>query len=232
MINLYDGIVWYTVFLLSTTFHEAAHAFSAMKMGDLTAYNAGQVSLSPIPHIRREPIGTVLVPVISFFAAGWMIGWARTPYNYEWAYTYPKKSAAMAAAGPAANFILILISAFLIHAGIFFGVFFAPESITISSLVGSNSTGLFEVLAKFLSVLFSLNLILFVFNLIPFPPLDGSGIIPMYLPDELGRRYMTFVRSSVFSLFGLLVAWKLFDLIYFKIHLVFINLLYWGSNYQ
>ncbi|MFH1194215.1 MAG: site-2 protease family protein [bacterium] len=232
MVNIYDGIIWYVVFLLSTTFHEAAHAFSAMKMGDLTAYNSGQVSLNPVPHIKREPVGTVLVPVISFFAAGWMMGWARTPYNYEWAYTHPKKAAAMAAAGPVANFILLFLAGLLIHAGIYFGVFYAPSSITISSLVGSYSTGAFEVLAKFLSILFSLNLILFVFNLIPFPPLDGSGIIPMYLPDEAGRKYMNFVRTSAFSLIGLLIAWKLFDLIYFKIHLVFINLLYWGSNYQ
>lgn len=92
MIDYSEALLWYVLFLFSTTFHEASHAFTAYKMGDSTAYEQGQVSLSPIPHIKREPLGTVIVPVISFIFAGWMIGWASAPYNYEWAYNNPKKS--------------------------------------------------------------------------------------------------------------------------------------------
>ena len=62
-------------------------------MGDDTAYRSGQVSLNPIPHIKREPFGTVVVPLLSFAAGGWMIGWASTPYNPQWAHDYPKKAA-------------------------------------------------------------------------------------------------------------------------------------------
>ncbi len=85
---------WYSY---SQLFSMNSHtAFTAMKMGDSTAYENGQVTLNPFPHIKREPLGTVAVPIISFLLGGWMIGWASTPYNYEWAYENPKKSAAMA----------------------------------------------------------------------------------------------------------------------------------------
>ena len=89
--NISDGILWYVVFLFSTVFHEAAHAFTSHKMGDSTAHSIGQVSLNPIPHIKREPIGTVVVPVLSFIASGWMIGWASSLYNAQWAHDYQKK---------------------------------------------------------------------------------------------------------------------------------------------
>jgi Zn-dependent protease len=230
--NIADGILWYVVFLFSTVFHEAAHAFTSHKMGDSTAHSIGQVSLNPIPHIKREPFGTVVVPILSFLAAGWMIGWASTPYNPQWAHNYPKKAAAMAAAGPISNFILLIISIIVIHTGIAIGIFYQPDTITISGIVAGVSVGWTEILAKIVSVMFSLNLILFIFNLIPFPPLDGSAIPPMYLSEETGRKYIAFIRNPVFAIAGLFIAWKIFDLIYLKIHLVAINLLYPGSNYN
>jgi len=232
MPDIQMGLIWYLAFLFSTVFHEFSHAFTAMKMGDSTAYESGQVSLSPIPHIKREPLGMVVVPVISFLVGGWMIGWGSAPYNYEWAYTYPKKSAAMSAAGPMSNFILLFITAVIIHIGIYSGLFYAPESITISSVVESYNPGVIESFAKILSVMFSLNLILFMFNLIPLPPLDGSGIIPMFLGEEKARKYMNFISNPAFSIIGILIAWRLFDLVYWKIHLAFINFLYFGSNYE
>ncbi len=230
--NLTDGILWYVVFLFSTVFHEAAHAFTAHKLGDSTAHAIGQVSLNPVPHIKREPFGTVIVPLLSFAAGGWMIGWASTPYNPQWAHNYPKKAAAMAAAGPISNFILLIIAATIIHLGIAFGIFYQPDTITISGIVSGVSAGWTEILAKIISVMFSLNLILFIFNLIPFPPLDGSAIPPMYLSEEVGRKYISFIRNPVFAIAGLFIAWKLFDLIYFRVHLIVINLLYPGSNYH
>ena len=230
--NFADGILWYVVFLFSTVFHEAAHAFTAHKMGDSTAHKSGQVSLNPVPHIKREPIGTVIVPILSFAAAGWMIGWASTPYNPQWAHDYPKKAAAMAAAGPISNFILLIISVAIIHIGIALGIFFQPDSITISGIVAGVTAGWTEILAKIVSVMFSLNLILFIFNLMPFPPLDGSAIPPMYLSEDAGRKYTSFIRNPVFAIAGIFIAWTVFDLIFLKIHLIAINLLYPGSNYH
>ena len=81
------AVIWYVALLFSLTLHEASHAWAAMKGGDRTAYHGGQVSLDPMPHIRREPFGTVVVPLLSFALSGWMIGWASTPYDPRWAYT-------------------------------------------------------------------------------------------------------------------------------------------------
>lgn len=231
MIEQIDAVIWYVVFLLSTTVHEAAHAWAAYKMGDSTAYNTGQVSLNPIPHVKREIFGTVIVPMLSYAIGGWMIGWASTPYDPYWAYKYPKKAAAMAAVGPISNFLLLLLSALLIHIGIWMGWFYSPDSVNISTVVASYDTGVFEGIAKLLSIMFSLNLILFIFNLIPMPPLDGSGLLPLYLSDEKGRRYMEFIQNSAFRFLGLYVAWKIFDVIHWKVFLVFINILYPGASY-
>lgn len=93
------GAIWYIVFLFSTTCHEAAHALAAKIGGDLTAFEGGQVTLNPIPHIRRSPFGMVVVPIISFLFGGWMIGWASAPYDPAWQRRYPRRSAWMALAG-------------------------------------------------------------------------------------------------------------------------------------
>jgi Zn-dependent protease len=230
--QLIDAGLWYIVFLFSTVFHEASHAFLAMKLGDLTAYKGGQVSLNPIPHIKREPFGTVIVPIMSFYTAGWMIGWASTPLDPKWSFQYPRKSAAVSAGGPISNFILLVFSAIIIRAGILFNFFAAPESINLSNIVEPVVPGAFTIFAKLISIIFSLNLILLTFNLIPLPPLDGSGIIPLWLNDDHGRKYMKFIRKPFFSLVGIFIAWRFFGPIYFKIHLFCINLLYPGSNYH
>ena len=75
MVDLGLALIWYGALLMSLTFHEAAHAWAALRGGDLTAYSLGQVSLDPRPHIRREPFGTVFVPLFFFATSGWMIGW-------------------------------------------------------------------------------------------------------------------------------------------------------------
>ena len=115
--DLADGLKWYLVFLVSTSCHEAAHAWSAHRLGDDTAYRGGQVSLNPAAHIKREPFGMVVVPLLSYFFGGWMIGWASAPYNPEWALRYPRRSAVMALAGPAANLILVVLAAVLMRLG-------------------------------------------------------------------------------------------------------------------
>src|SRR3954463_846660 len=95
--------LWYVTFLLSTTCHEAAHAWAAKLGGDLTAFHGGQVTLNPVPHIKREPFGLVLIPILSFFMGGAMLGWASAPYDPLWSRRYPKRAAWMSLAGPAAN---------------------------------------------------------------------------------------------------------------------------------
>ena len=103
---LLTGLLWFAAFLFSTTVHEAMHAGVAFRGGDATAYLGGQVSLSPLPHIRREPIGMLVVPLVTAFTLGWSVGWASTPYDPMWAARHPRRAAAMAAAGPAGNLLI------------------------------------------------------------------------------------------------------------------------------
>src|SRR4249920_2382899 len=120
------GVVWYVVFLLSTTCHEAGHALAAKLGGDMTAARGGQVSLNPVPHIRREPFGMVVVPLLSFLAGGWLVGWASAPYSPAWARQFPRRAALMALAGPATNLLLALVAALFIRVGYEWHFFRAP----------------------------------------------------------------------------------------------------------
>lgn len=226
--DLATGIKWYLVFLFSTVLHEAAHAWAALKLGDDTAYRGGQVTLDPTPHIKREPFGMVLVPILSYLAAGWMIGWASAPYNVAWALRYPKRSALMALAGPAANLALVLVAAAGIHIGIAAGVFHVPDRFNWLQITLAAGDGIFPFLATILSLTFSLNLLLCVFNLLPFPPLDGSSLILFFLSHSAAEKYAEFIRNPGFAFFGLFVGWKLFAFIYPPIQSAAVNLLYWG----
>jgi len=225
------GVLWFIAFLMAITFHEAGHAFAAHKMGDDTAYQGGQVTLNPIPHIQREPLGTVAIPIISYITGGWMFGWASAPYSVSWAQRYPKRSALMAAAGPAANLALLLASVVLIRIGITQKIFLEPSSLNFSTIVAASQSGPVVYFAAFLSIVFSLNLILFVFNLLPLPPLDGSGIVPLFLNDRLGQQYQSFVVHGRFALIGIYAAWHFFDVVFNPIFLFSVNLLFPGANY-
>src|SRR4051812_20032987 len=108
-------VTMFVVFVYSTTCHEAAHAWVAMKLGDRTAYEGGQVSLDPTPHIMREPIGMLLVPVISLFTSGWAMGWATAPLSAQWVRDNPVKSAWVSVAGPIANFLLCVLALALMY---------------------------------------------------------------------------------------------------------------------
>jgi Zn-dependent protease len=225
------AFAWYIVFLISVTFHETSHAWAAKRGGDLTAYEGGQVSMNPWPHIRREPIGMVVIPLISVFVIHWPFGYARTPYDPMWAYNHPRKAAWMAAAGPAANLLLFLFSIVAIQIGIATGFFLQPYSLNFRNIVEPASTGIASGLAIFVSMLFSMNLILFILNLIPLPPLDGSGVVALFLHEDAARRYKTVISNPVFGIIGLLLAWYAFTPLFQFIFLKVINVLYWGSNY-
>jgi len=232
--QLLDGMIWFAVLIFSLTFHEAAHAWAARRGGDLTAYLGGQVTLDPRPHIRREPFGMVLVPLLSFALSDmrWMIGWASTPFDLRWALAHPRRAAWMSLAGPAANFVLVIAAGFAIRFGIFSGVFAVPAGIDFTGLVAAPGGGVAETLATLVSVLFTLNLLLGVFNLIPVPPLDGSGALGLVLPEGAARRAQLMLRQPTFSLLGILVAWMLIGRIFGPIHLLAINLLYPEATYR
>lgn len=209
--SLVDCAAWYLVFLFSTTVHEASHALAAYKLGDDTAQRGGQVTLDPIPHMSREPFGMVIIPLLSFYFGGWMIGWASAPYDPFWARRHPKRAAWMSLAGPASNLLLTLVAAAAIHIGVKTG-FFTPSSGRFSALVAS--TNGMDYLATLVSVMFSLNLLLFFFNMLPVPPLDGSGALTLFLPEAAVEKYNDLMSSPVASILGFVVAWRLFGAIY------------------
>jgi Zn-dependent protease len=219
--------LWLAAFLLSLTCHEAAHALAGRYGGDSTA--AAQVTLDPLPHIKREPFGTLVVPILSFFlqGGGWMIGWASAPYDPMWASRHPRRAAAMAAAGPAANFVLALLAALAIRVGIASGYFALPSGgVTLETLAVAPS-GVAAGLAIFVSVLFSINLILGCFNLIPVPPLDGYAIVPLALSDRMRDKWFR-LFSGGGALMGLIIAWVLFDRLMPPVFRTAIGLLYTG----
>jgi len=220
------GIIWYAVLIVSLTLHEAFHAFAAKRGGDLTAYRGGQASLDPRPHIRREPFGTVLVPLVSFSMSGWMIGWASTPYDPRWADAHPRRAAWMSLAGPVANLLLVLVAAVAIRVGLLAGIFEAPERIFFAQVVAAAAPGPAETLATVLSILFTLNLLLCVFNLVPLPPLDGSGAIGLLLGEESARRVQALLRQPRLAMLGIFVAWFVIGRLFRPIHVLAVNLLY------
>ena len=230
-----DALVFYLIFVAAVTCHEAAHAWAAKMGGDLTAYRGGQLSLDPIPHMKREPIGMVLLPLISVSTLGWPLGYASTPYDPAWAERYPRRAAWMALAGPAANFGLVLVAALVIHTGIGFGLFEAPDSLTLTSIVAAadgGQSGLVSGFARGLSLFYSMNVLLWVLNLIPLPPLDGSGALSLILPPEWNQAYQRLLRQPMIGLLAIIVVWNLLGEIFYPILFFSLTLLYPGLTYS
>ncbi|HEX6533017.1 MAG TPA: site-2 protease family protein [Gemmatimonadaceae bacterium] len=233
MSDIIDPLVYFVVFLLSTTLHEAAHAWAAKRGGDLTAYHGGQVSLDPLPHIRREPFGMVLLPLITALVTGWPLGFASAPYDPDWARRYPNRAALMALAGPAANLLLVVLAALLLRAGAAAGVLYAPDSVRFGHVAGTSAGGWWPGVAAMLSAFFSVNLLLGAFNLLPLPPLDGSGALPLFMRPKTSEMYQTFLWSNrALGWIGILIAWKVFDVIFDPIFTGAVNLLYPGVSYH
>jgi Zn-dependent protease len=225
---LVDALVAYIVLLLSLTVHEAAHAWAALRGGDPTAYLGGQVSLDPRPHIRREPFGMVFAPLLFWFMGGIMLGWASTPLDPRWAYVHPKRAAAMAAAGPLANLGLVVIAGAILRLGVEAG-WFLPRPLSTFELAQAAGGGVGEGAIQVLSWIFSLNLILFVFNLIPVPPLDGASAVGLLISEQNARRLQEWMAQPMLAFGGLVVAWLLMRMIVAPVLGAAIDVLYLGA---
>ena len=204
------GFLWFLAFLFSTTVHEAMHALAALRGGDPTAYHGGQVSLSPIPHVRREPIGMLVVPLLTALTQGWAIGWASTPYDPRWAAHYPRRAAIMAAAGPAGNLSIALVAFLLIKIGLAAGWFIAPDRVSFEHIVASPIGDGQTFAGEMLSIFLTLNVLLCAFNLIPLPPLDGASVIGLFIPESAAVKMRELSHSPLFQMAGLVIAWRVF----------------------
>jgi Zn-dependent protease len=233
MPDLANGLVYYIAFLFSTTVHEAAHALAAKLGGDPTAYHGGQVSLDPRPHIKREPFGMVLLPLISVVVSGWPFGFASAPFDPRWALRHPNRAAWMALAGPGANVALMLLAFVALRLGLAQDVFYAPSSVSFGEIVASNAGGIWPGVGFVLGVLFSMNLLLASLNLLPLPPLDGSAVVPLFLPAATAQRYQqALLGNPALGIVGMLVAWQVFGAVYRPLFHAAVNLLHPGAGYH
>lgn len=229
------GFLWYLAFLFSATCHEASHALAAKWGGDNTAYHGGQLTLNPLPHIEREPIGMVVIPIITYFVFGWVMGWASAPYDPYWAQRHPRRAAWKSLAGPAANFVLMFLAASAIWMGVGLGQLRAPAVAGIGGTHGVTEAvnpEQFGFVATMLGVFFILNLLLATFNLLPVPPLDGHAGITLLLPEKQALRVMEFGQDRSFHFLGTLIAWYLYGKLVPIIFLAGMKLLYPSISYS
>ncbi len=164
------------VLILSIVLHEMAHGHAANWLGDPTARLQGRLSPNPLVHI--DPLGSVILPALLFFSnAGIIFGWAKpVPYNPYNLRNQKWGEAIVAAAGPATNLLLATIFAVIIRSG--------------------EVLGLSDQFLELAWYVVFMNVLLALFNMIPFPPLDGSKILMAILPFGLQMQYRNFVRTA------------------------------------
>ncbi len=174
--------------LFAITLHEAAHGYVARHFGDMTAYQAGRISLNPLRHI--DPVGTVLLPLLTLWMGGILFGWAKpVPVNFS-ALRNPKKDMLwVAIAGPASNLVMALGWALLYKLGLLF-----PENYFADAALGMAKWGI------------NINVVLMVLNLLPLPPLDGGRVAISLLPHRQAFQLAKIEPYGMFILIFLAVT--------------------------
>lgn len=211
-------VVYLVVLLLAISAHEAGHAWMSYKFGDDTAYMLGRVTLNPVKH--TDPIGTLLIPTLSFIFGAMggalgsipLIGWGKpTPVNPRKWTNYVWGNVMVSIAGVLANFILLVI-------GIVAAKVMMTQGYDLRDFFGQSQ----DPFALLVGNLMRLNLSLFVFNLLPFPPLDGSKILSTFLPSSFQPIF------EMLETYGFII---LMGLIYIGVISVIITPFYYGLIY-
>jgi Zn-dependent protease len=177
-----DAAFHIAILIMSVVIHEVSHGYAALYLGDQTAKYEGRLTLNPAKHL--DPVGSFLVPLISYVAGGFIIGWAKpVPYNPYNLRPGRWSEAMVALAGPASNFALALIFSLIIR------------------FVGwQGSEAFFQITTAIVFV----NIALGIFNLIPIPPLDGSKLLFALFPENLSH-FRAFFERFGFALLILIV---------------------------
>ncbi len=171
-----DMIFRIPALLIALTVHEYAHARAAVSLGDPTPRLLGRLTLNPVAHL--DPIGLIMLWLFKF-------GWAKpVPINPSYFKNYRQDMLVVSLAGPVSNMLLALLTAFLI-------------------VIAAKMQLLSETWLKVLSMTYSYNIILAIFNLVPIPPLDGSKVLASILPGTQGRMFEQMEQYGPFILMGL-----------------------------
>lgn len=185
-ITLVQILIIIGVLLVAMSVHEAMHAFVGFKLGDDTAAEEGRISLNPLKHI--DPFLTIILPAITLIVAGAPILAAKpVPFNPENVKWEEFGAALIAAAGPLSNLALAILGAVVVR-------LVGPDILSIG------------LLGDILGIFIALNVGLFVFNLIPIPPLDGSRVLYAFAPEPLQRVMEQIEPFGFFIIIGLVVV--------------------------
>ena len=189
--------IQFAVLIVSLTFHEAAHAWSADRLGDATARMLGRVSLNPAVHV--DPIGTIAFPLIAMLTNLPLIGWAKpVPVNtLNLQRHWKQKYMLIAAAGPASNLVLAAASALAVRA---MGFETGPDSAVATVF-------------QFFLFMVVINVLLAVFNMVPVPPLDGGNVLAGLLPGAAHEVFERIRPYGFLILYGLLLSGILFSIV-------------------
>lgn len=184
---IYNIAVWAIPVLFAITIHEVAHGWVANMLGDKTAKMLGRLSLNPIKHI--DPIGTIAVPIaMVVLQTGFVFGWAKpVPVNARNFKSPRKDMAIVAAAGPISNLFMAVFWVFIFK----LGASVIPDQAIAQGIMAMGRAGII------------INLILFVFNLFPIPPLDGSKVLAGFLPQSLANLMDKIEPYGLFIVLGL-----------------------------
>jgi Zn-dependent protease len=183
------------ILIFSVILHEVSHGFMADRLGDPTARLSGRLTLNPLKHI--DPIGSILVPLITSLA-GFTFGWAKpVPYNPYNLKNRRTGEFLIAAAGPASNLLIALVFGTILR--------FLAGNVTNGAAAGAMAP-----FVTIISYIVIINIVLAVFNLIPLPPLDGSKLLFSVLPNQYGHVRMTLERyAPVFVLVVVFFLWQI-----------------------
>ena len=195
--EIFEYILRIPIVLISLTVHEIAHGYAAYKLGDPTAKNLGRLSMNPLKHL--DPIGALCMLLFRF-------GWAKpVPINTRY-FKKPKRDMALSAlAGPLSNLLMAFIAYIIRVYILYFSATGMQFGYTISGelLILTDAGKIFYVLYLFFDTFFILNISLAVFNLLPIPPLDGSRIMFVLLPDKL---YFKVMKYEQYIYIGMMIC--------------------------
>jgi len=173
--------------IFAITVHEAAHGYAAKHFGDMTAFNAGRITLNPLKHI--DLFGTIILPALTVMLGGILFGWAKpVPVDFRRLRNPKKDMLWVAAAGPASNFVMAVFWALVMKFSVN-----APEAFVLPMALMAKAG-------------VTINIVLMVLNLLPLPPLDGGRIAVSLLPMKLARPFAQIERYGFIILIILLFS--------------------------